>query len=249
MYCICKRTGASTWHKARFDGHQLHTRNGHLIRAPPSFIAQIPPLSLDGELFTSWGGFSKISSIIRKSVPDPDEWKQVSYRIFDSPKSPTSFAETYLSLQASLPLCGASYPVCLIKQRPVKDVQDVKESLQRELHKGGEGVILRRANNPYTTGRSAYLLKVKGQADAEAIVTGYQLGNGRLTNVLGALLCAWHHDRRVHFRVGTGFTQEQRIHFVLHFPVGTIIRVKFMSLDTKSHKPRHPVFEGVRTDL
>lgn len=233
-----------------WDGQHMRTRNGNLVRAPPGFLANIPPIPLDGELFTRRGGFSQMSAIIHRATTSDDDWSQVSYRVFDCPTSQTPYAETYLSLQAHLPSCeGSKARVCLVKQEPVADVPQLKHALQRELDKGGEGVMLRRADTPYVSKRTPHLIKVKGSGDAEAVVVGYQMGKGKYEDHLGALECVWQHDRDVIFNVGSGLTDRDRRQDKTLFPPGTLVTVSFMSLDPRSQRPRHPVYKGIRTDI
>ena len=122
------------------------------------------------------------------------------------------------------------------------------------LASGGEGLILRRAQSVYKGSRSANMLKVKGIRDAEAVVTGYQMGTGRLAGSLGALLCRWKKKKSspsasaVSFKVGSGLSDRERKQYKTLFPIGTEITVEFMELED-SGKPRHPRFKGVRTDI
>ena len=74
--------------------------------------------------------------------------------------------------------------------------------------KGWEGLIAKRADAPYTHGRSRDWLKFKCSAEQELVVGGYTAPRGSRTD-LGALLLGYHADGRLRYagKVGTGFTR------------------------------------------
>jgi bifunctional non-homologous end joining protein LigD len=74
--------------------------------------------------------------------------------------------------------------------------------------KGWEGVIAKRAQSPYTSGRSRDWLKFKCSAEQELVIGGYTPPHGSRTE-LGALLLGYYEDRRLRYagKVGTGFTR------------------------------------------
>lgn len=234
--------------RASWDGCSLTTRNGNLVHPPSTWSRRLPRRPLEGELYIARGRFGEVAGLIHRRKPPARLWKHVRFMVFDDPRSPTPFARTYATLRASLPTCAAASrgPACLVAQRPVTGVKQVLAALRRELSRGGEGVVLRRLDLPYARGRTSALIKVKGQQDAEALVVGHVGGTGRLSGRLGALECVWVHDPDVRFRVGSGFTEAQRLR---GFPRGTKITVQFMSVSPTTGKPRHPIFKGVRRDV
>ena len=72
--------------------------------------------------------------------------------------------------------------------------------------KGWEGLIAKRADGPYTSGRSRDWLKLKCVAQQEFVIGGYTDPKGSRTGI-GALLVGYHDGDRLRFagRVGTGF--------------------------------------------
>jgi bifunctional non-homologous end joining protein LigD len=74
--------------------------------------------------------------------------------------------------------------------------------------KGWEGLIAKRADAPYTHGRSRDWLKFKCTAEQELVVGGYTAPRGSRID-LGALLLGYYADGRLRYagKVGTGFTQ------------------------------------------
>ena len=83
------------------------------------------------------------------------------------------------------------------------------EAMYREAcRKGWEGVIAKRADAPYTRGRSRDWLKFKCSAEQELVIGGFTAPRGTRTD-LGALLLGYYEDGRLRYagKVGTGFTQ------------------------------------------
>ena len=232
--------------KACWDGRQLKTRGGHQVHAPADFLGQLPRTPLEGELVLDRGRFDEVSGVVRRKVPDPRDWRPMQFLVFDDPSSQTVFSETLQRLKHTIPASGK---VRVVPQRPVGSLEQVRKALREELTKGGEGVMLRRADVPYKKGRAASLIKVKGSQDAEAVVIGYQEGRHRLEGTLGALRCRWVKGRAgTKFTVGSGLTDAMRHDYKNRFPVGTVVTVDYMSLGPNG-KPRHPRLKGIRTDL
>jgi bifunctional non-homologous end joining protein LigD len=75
--------------------------------------------------------------------------------------------------------------------------------------RGWEGLVAKRADAPYTHGRSRDWLKFKCSASQELVIGGYTAPHGSRTN-LGALLLGHFDDGRLRFagKVGTGFTRD-----------------------------------------
>jgi bifunctional non-homologous end joining protein LigD len=73
---------------------------------------------------------------------------------------------------------------------------------------GWEGLIAKRADAPYTHGRSRDWLKFKCSAEQELVIGGFTAPKGSRTD-LGALLLGYYADGELRYagKVGTGFTQ------------------------------------------
>jgi DNA ligase D-like protein (predicted ligase) len=83
------------------------------------------------------------------------------------------------------------------------------EALYEEAcRKGWEGLIAKRADAPYTHGRSGDWLKFKCSAEQELVIGGFTAPKGSRTD-LGALLVGHYQDGRLRYagKVGTGFTR------------------------------------------
>lgn len=230
--------------RAFWDGMSLVTRSGRIINAPDWFLAQLPDEPLDGELWLGYGRFSEVSGLIRRKDSDTSElWQDVSYMVFDLPELPGTFDERY---QALISLIGnpsevASYEnLHPVEQLRVFSQQELDILLQQVLERGGEGLMLHRWDSFYFAGRSSDLLKVTPLEDAEAIVTGYEPGQGRLKGMMGALRVRLQNGREM--LLGTGFSDAER-----QSPpaLGARVRFTFRGL-TADGLPRFASFDRVR---
>ena len=86
--------------------------------------------------------------------------------------------------------------------------RDGEELFREACRRGWEGLIAKRADAPYTPGRSRDWLKFKCSAEQELVIGGYTAPRGSRTE-LGALLLGHYEDGRLRYagKVGTGFTQ------------------------------------------
>jgi DNA ligase D-like protein (predicted ligase) len=136
--------------------------------------------------------------------------------------------------------------------------------------KGWEGLIAKRADAPYTHGRSRDWLKFKCSAEQELVIGGYTAPRGSRTD-LGALLLGYYEDGELRYagKVGTGFTREtlhdlaaklaplkrDRSPFADEVRERTatwvepelVAQVGFSEW-TQDHRLRHPRFLGLRDD-
>jgi len=102
--------------------------------------------------------------------------------------------------------------------------------------KGGERLMLHRADSLYHSGRIDDLLKLKPWQGAEATVVEILSGKGKFNGMMGSLLVTDESGRR--FRIGTGFSNKERRNPPA---VGTVITYKFTET-TKKGLPKFAIF-------
>ena len=225
--------------RAHWDGQVLRFRSGRLLAAPTWFLAALPSMPLDGELWTARGQFDLLSGVVRKGVPDDEAWRAVKYLVFDSPGHPAPFAQRAEWIQASLQ--AARVPWLLpVAQSVVKDVPALLVGLQEAVSLGGEGLVLHRADALWRPGRTDALYKFKPEPDEEGQVLGHQPGKGRLQGMTGALLVQTPMGQR--FALGSGLSDALR-----RDPpaVGTWVTYRYRDR-TPSGLPRFASFVRVR---
>ena len=119
----------------------------------------------------------------------------------------------------------------MIEQHSVQSEQQAKDFFNQIVKAGGEGVIFRNPSLPYQAGRSAGFLKWKPQFDDECTVIKHLTGKGKHTGKMGAVLCENQYGQ---FRIGTGFTEQDRQNPP---PVGAVITYRYRGLTNKG-KPK-----------
>ncbi len=190
-----------------WNGQDLITRGGMRINAPAWFTAGWPDTALDGELWTGYGQFARVSGIVRTRTPSDAEWHQVTYRVFDLPQHAGDFDTRVAAIRQTVAAIDQPWVVA-IRQFHVDSAAELDTVFEQVLARGGEGLVLHRNGAQYHAGRSDDLLKLKPFEDDEAKVVGINPGNGRLDGLMGSLDVITPDGRE--FAVGSGFTDAQR---------------------------------------
>ena len=193
--------------RAIWDGSQLRFRSGRIVRAPEWFTKALPPVALDGEL---WGGresFDVVSGAVRRVTPDDASWRALRLMVFDLPGAPGDFAKRAARI-AELATASRATVWAAAEQTQMPDRTALQQRLDSVVRGGGEGLVLHRADAPWSPGRSTAVWKLKPLHDAEAQVLAHEPGRGRLADLMGALRVRT--DRGIEFRIGTGFTDAER---------------------------------------
>ncbi len=195
--------------RAYWDGQQLWTRAGNLLPAPPWFTAGWPETPMDGELWAGRGRFDFASATVRALQPDETKWQQMRFMVFDLPATPGIFTDRLRVLQGMLS-AGKWPQLQAVPQQRIATHAELMRQLDAMVKAGGEGLMLHRGSSLYRAERNDDLLKLKPWEDAEAVVIAVLPGKGKYEGVMGALLVEMPSGLR--FRIGTGFSDEQRHH-------------------------------------
>lgn len=229
----------------------------------------------DGELVVGLPNdpdvYNKTSGAVRREASVPD----VHFCVFDY-FTPTElgyedrFWQLRDKIKGSKELASNPF-IELVEPELINNLQELEDYERKILAMGYEGVILRSISGTYKLGRSTFneggMLKLKRFIDSEAEIVGYEelMHNnnpatinelGRTTrsshkenlvgsDMLGALVCKT--SEGVSFKIGTGFTEEQRYKFWCHREtlIGKFAKFKYFPAGVKV-APRHPVFLGFR---
>jgi DNA ligase-1 len=232
-----KLDGARAW----WDGTRLRFRSGLPIFAPAWFTAALPSQALDGELWLGRGRFEELSSIVRRNQPVDTDWRRVKLMVFELPGATGSFAQRAEQIRQMASRLSLNAPWHAVDQFEVAGRAALKSHLESVVKAGGEGLMLHRADALYETGRSPWLLKLKPQQDADAVVVGYQPGQGRHVGRLGALKVRT--DDGKEFLLGTGLSDAQRDRPPA---VGAVVTFTYQGT-TAQGIPRFASFLRVRT--
>ncbi|MCH1918867.1 DNA ligase [Shewanella sp. A3A] len=224
--------------RARWNGEQLFSRSGMRINAPAWFTAGFPHEPLEGELWGGYNSFDKVS-LLARDLGDEADWRSVQYWLFDAPAAQGHFELRYRHF---LTFDGMTPYLKVIPQQVGQSVELLQQQLARVVQRGGEGLVLHRRDAPLVSGRSPYLFKLKPIDDAEAKVLAILPGQGKYQEMMGSLLVET--SEGVRFKIGTGFSDEQRSHPPA---IGSWITFAHNGY-TSGGKPRFARFIRVRSD-
>lgn len=233
--------------RAFWDGEKLLTRGGERIVAPGWFTAGWPREPMDGELWAGRGQFSKAVSTVRQQAADDAAWRAIRFMVFDLPAHPGVFTQRIPVLSGLVSRIDQPW-VQAVTQFHVASHAELQRLLAKTVRLGGEGLMLHRGASLYKGLRSDDLLKVKTHEDTEARVVAHVPGKGKYAGMMGALLvempdAAGKPGQR--FKLGTGFSDEQRRHPP---PVGSTVTYRYRGL-TDGGIPRFASFMRVREDM
>ena len=227
--------------RAYWDGRQFLSRQGNIYHAPDWFIAGLPAVALDGELWIDRKKFQRTVSIVRRQDKN-DLWNEVRFLVFDAPAVNGGFEDRLAFLKDALAKGAAKFALQHPHER-CKDLEALRAELARIESLGGEGLMLRQPGSKYVAGRSTTLLKVKTFHDAEAVVVGHQAGAGRHKGRMGALLVRL--PNGTDFAIGTGFSDRERENPPA---IGATVTFRYQEL-SDAGVPRFPSWVGVRYDV
>jgi DNA ligase-1 len=160
------------------------------------------------------------------------------------------FEQVFNKVLATLPgLYIRAHPQRQLNWNNQKAVDEIQVYLNEVLAQGGEGLIVRHPQSTWVPKRMSTVLKVKPETDAEAVITGFSMGEGRLVGMIGALEVEGEiNGQRVAFKLGTGLSDSERAYPSTIFKLGTVITYRYREL-TEDGVPREGRFLRVRTDL
>lgn len=218
--------------RALWDGESLTSRNGNIFAAPNWFKAALPALPLDGELYIDRQMFQKTVGIVRKKTPVDAEWRRIQYMVFDAPTQTCGFEQRTAVAESAL---IGNTVARVSEQTKCTGMAHLAAIFTDLVSSGAEGLMLRRPGSAYEQKRSDCLIKYKPFETDEASVIGHIPGAGRLSGMVGALVCLWRGKR---FQVGAGMNNETRQRAPC---IGSTITFAFQGV-TDGSVPRFPVF-------
>ncbi len=136
--------------RAFWNGKQLLTRQGNIIKAPTWFIQPLSRQALDGELWIARQQFEVVSGIVRKHRPTAPDWQMIHYMVFDLPSHPGTFSQRLNALQQLQTNSPAWMKI--VPQWRVSHSDQLMAELKQYTASGAEGLMLHRANSHYRSG-------------------------------------------------------------------------------------------------
>jgi ATP-dependent DNA ligase len=228
----------------------------HLHKELYTIRQAIEGLILDGELYVHNWRLQRINAAVAVNRKEPTEdTPHVEFHIFDCVDPQKPFSDRYLDLAN------------LLREKNLPHIRAVdtamvhnREELDRYFHMcvahGYEGTMVRpdglyefgehvgRGGN-MTQYRSRTLWKYKQWEDGEFRCVGVTQGEGKADIGIGALVLETDDPARLlPFKVGTGFTDEDRVKFMSDPPVGKMVKIRYLYL-TNDGIPFNPSFLAV----
>src|SRR5574340_721137 len=223
-------TGKAWLHEIKFDGYRivahiehgkarLMTRNGHdwtaRLRTQARQLETLPveQAILDGELVAlTTGGASSFRGL--QEALNRKQTAPLIYQLFDLvylDGYDLSAVPLIERKQALAQLLGAAgYDSSGVVRYTDHVHGQGSDVLEQACTLGLEGIISKRANAPYRSGRSKLWLKAKCTQHAKFVVSGYTPPAGARSG-FGALLLGTYRDGQLEYagRLGTGFSSHQ----------------------------------------
>ena len=232
-----KLDGVRAW----WDGRQFISRQGNAYCAPDWFVAGLPNIPLDGELWLGRKAFQRTVSIVCRG-DESDSWRHIRFMVFDAPTATGQFEARQAFLRKMFNRNSWPY-AAHVQQNKCRSDRHLRTELTRIESIGGEGLMLREPGSLYASGRSSTLLKLKSFHDAEGWVIDHLPGQGRNVNRLGAVVVAL--PNGLTFSIGAGFSDVQRQSPPV---IGSVVTFQYQEL-TDHGIPRFPSFLRSRTDV
>jgi ATP-dependent DNA ligase len=212
---------------------------------------------LDGELYVHGWPLGRINGAVTPIRQQPNEdTLQVEYYVFDRVKLNASFYDRFMSIHDTIKSLGPEVGVRIATTMKADTERDADAFYAMCVNEGFEGIMYRLGTCPYTTpkqpfqqgtlpkknrflsdknNRCWHLLKRKDFQDDEFECVAVEEGKGKRRGMVGALVCELlRSDKTPYFpqkvfRVGTGLTEAEAIHYFEHpeLVVGHKVKTKF----------------------
>ena len=221
----------------------------HILEELIPFFAKHPNVILDGELYNHdlKNDFEKIISLVRKTKPTDEDRlessEMVQFHCYDTIMENMPFETRVAFIYNKVPQSSCIEHVPTIK---VHEIEEIEAKHEDFLELGYEGSILRK-NELYECKRSWTLMKVKDFSDAEATITGYELGKGKREGTLGKFMMTDDYGNEFGCPPGKGYTYKDMKDMLdnIHNYIGA--RATFTYFErTKAGSYRHPLFKCIR---
>ena len=228
----------------KYDGWRVYyragtfyTRAGNILVVSDDLAAAVAAasaahggLDFDGEL---WMGYGRTSS----DVNGVDATARLM--IFDAPNAAHSFAERAVILAR---MDFAHERICVVEHTVCATEADMTVVYDAVLARGGEGIVLRLADQVYEHGvRARHFMKKKPVESCEALVRAHHTTAGAgakdVAGYVSSLIVESLDARRAVFKVSVKTTTAP--------VVGSIVTVNYCQ-ETSTGLPKFPVLVGVR---
>lgn len=183
-------------------------------------------MELDGELYQH-GVPHQITNGLCKRQYYERSHDSVEYWIFDYVAEAPQYARTEFLNNLDL------FPMVHVGQTYVETLDELEFAYTNYLEQGFEGIIIREPTAPYLRKKTTSMMKLKPRLSEIYPIVGYEQERsitGSLKDSLGALVLQ--NDEGLTFRVGSGFTRNQREHYwqIKETLPGRLCKIRYQEL-------------------
>ena len=250
----------------------LHSRNGEPITSMVHIQKELKEMMEDGEI---WDGelyrtdldFNELTHFIRPQLPVEGS-ERIEFHVFDAVIFDKNFTDRYVNgVSPRIVMYNRQMGIIRththIRVVPTIDTLYDRDEMNKQhdewVDEGYEGLMIRiQSPKGYECKRTSDLLKHKIFQDAEFVVIGYEQGEGKLVNHLGAFYLSTDSPKPPHhLSDGTGYFKAKpdgkqgnlaRIWKERDSWVGKKVCVSYQNL-SKYGIPRFPIVKGIRFDV
>jgi hypothetical protein len=226
----------------------LITSCPHILQELRTIVQRFPELKgleLDGENYSHGTLLQDIHSIVsRKTGVLHDDYEEISLHVFDLALDLPQITRTF-GLTSLFELVGETQHIFQVPAYPVNTLDEINKYLEQFIKDGYEGMILRDSEAHYVRKRSTQMMKFKPRKGDVYQIVGLQEEvsiHGEKKGTLGAFVLQGTDGTL--FKVGTGFTAEQRKEYYHDEFLGKWAKILYQT-KSKDGVPCHSVFVSV----
>lgn len=206
---------------------------------------------LDGELYSHGLHHEQIHSIVSREKSLHENYQAMQFHIFDVVVDRPQHERISLLNKIEAEFyrnSNARFCVRFVPYYIANNLEDVMRCYDHIIEEGYEGIIVREFNSPYIRRRSPMIMKFKPKKSDTYKIVGYVEEvsiKGEPKGSLGALICIG--DDGTYFKVGTGFTRDERIRLwtVRDNLLDKSVEISYQHLTHAAGVPRFPVFSKI----
>lgn len=235
--------------QAIWTGKNLVSKTGKRTFAMPEWWKRyLPRHPVVGELMIKMGNSfmpaTNIASLLRKD----SDWSNVIFMTFDLPKKKIPFEDRTAALEKMVThyrrkatyIPNESSPVTYIPQKKIAS-NKILEFYKKAINRGEEGIVLTNPKSFYQTKKSPDRVKLKGRADLEGVLIGFNV------NEKGLMKSMIIRFKNIKFSLGIGFKEAERKNYKKLFKIGNLIKFSYRSFGSNG-RPKEARFLSVRHD-
>lgn len=191
------------------------------------------------------------NGLLNKAIQEkmsPIDTEQVRYNIWDVftysefliRKTINKYQTRFTSLETAFGLLAMDNKCTLIESIVCNNEKELMAHYDILRSRGEEGSMVKDFSGLWEDTRSKAVLKMKSILECDLEVIDWQVGTGKYSGILGALVCATK-DRKLIVSVGSGFSDEQRKSFGKEM-IGEIVEVRYNELIDSKGKEEASLF-------